>query len=245
MVVRLYRDVGHPVNHSLFKSITMDNNQVYKKTTSPRAMDRAQEFARAASGSRLVCAAFAGLLAGAREGRRISRLNERCFHVIQGDRIHGLGDRTMQDGDLSMLEGFDFVDKNRFYSMFRSQLHAVLDTEDRTWTIEAPAFAPREAIYTDIKFDHFVLTAGVAALDFIRERSTLTTLRTPFVRADESAAISLRLPLASLPALPLVLVLGMEYYQIVNGRAAKMGGSRCISLHIAATSPSIAPRNLA
>ncbi|AXY78091.1 hypothetical protein D3H65_30670 [Paraflavitalea soli] len=213
----------------------MKNKTTEVRSLSPRAKESAAEFKLAATGSGVLLAAFGSLLLNHKEQSRAGRLNARMLKVIQGDKVNGRGERRIQDGDISMLEGFDFFDKCHFYRVFRSHLSHVVSNKADCWTVDIPAFTAQERISYDGSYTHIGFTAAVAAVDFDRERFTLETVHSEFLPISEPVGTRLRVGLVPTRKLPLIMALGFAFYQVVNGRAYRMGGQAGEALHILAT----------
>src|SRR5678815_4792908 len=66
------------------------------------------EFARAAKAGRLIREALRKPLSGFRDKTGVGRMSKTTLAVVKSDSINPRGERNMVDGDLSILEGYEF-----------------------------------------------------------------------------------------------------------------------------------------
>jgi hypothetical protein len=190
---------------------------------SDRTKDSGQEFGRAGKGTRVLLSAFHLLLKEGKEQRLCSRLTSRLLQVVQSDPLNDRGDRCIEQGDLSLLEGFDFYLKHQLLRLLPDWPAVTMNREQGECLITVAPFRPQDWIPDGIS-THLMITAAVAAIDFKRERFTTYTSASDPLRVDEMASTELRLALPSASSLPLVVVAGLQLLEVVNGKAYPLSG---------------------
>ncbi|MCZ6992425.1 hypothetical protein OH407_24145, partial [Salmonella enterica] len=66
------------------------------------------EFARAVSASKLLRMALSDAISGSKDSRMNNRLNTVMLKAVKLDQVSDRGFRNVLDGELQILEGFDF-----------------------------------------------------------------------------------------------------------------------------------------
>ncbi|NBL64528.1 hypothetical protein GV828_04850 [Flavobacterium sp. NST-5] len=73
-----------------------------------RTRENNAEFGRAGKAGKLLRVAFMSQIAGAKDGRMVSRLTKKMVEVIKADAINDRGLRNVIDGEAEMLTNFEF-----------------------------------------------------------------------------------------------------------------------------------------
>ena len=183
-----------------------------------RTRENNAEFRTAARATKLIRRAFASLLQGTSDTRMTGRLNGAMVKVIRADAVNSRGERNVMDGDVSLLQGFDFNKKAKLGTTFHAPFTTAIDRAAGTFTVDIPAFLPADMIQAPEGATHFRLKAGAAAMDFGKQDFVATP--------SESADLPLTNPqgplqfnIAVTPGStnPLLLVFGIEFMQVLNG----------------------------
>lgn len=199
---------------------------------SPRSMENAIEFGRCGKGTRLLLTAFGSLLSVRKELHQASRLNSRMMKVLQSDPVNGRGERTVPAGDMTLLEGFDFFNKKPLLRLLMAPFHASIDRSAGHCTIDVPAFDASAYIRYDGNYTHLVFVAAAAVLDFDRETFIVDSVRSELLDIRQPVEVMLQTLIPARSKLPIVLVLGLEMHQVVNGRAYIMSLNGPLALHV-------------
>lgn len=192
------------------------NGESYKRTRENMA-----EFARACTGGKSIRHAFRELIKIAKDGTAVSRLNQQLSKVIKSDLHNERGKRTILDGDLPMLEGFEFNQNAALKTALDPEITAAIDRSTGKMTVSIPGFVPLKKLQAPKGADHFAITCAGAELDFENDKSIVSTNTTGDLPYDMTATGDINLTTTVTPnsTLPLFLVLGIEYSQVVKGIA--------------------------
>ena len=136
------------------------------------------------------------------------------------DTTNDRGLRTIQDGDLNLLEGFEFNLNGKLGATLFAAFTKDFDRVSGDATLNIAAFSPTVRIAAPVGTTHFKVVMGASELDFVNETSTFENDETailPYSAAD-TAPIALTAALTANSTLPVVQILGVEFYQEVNGQ---------------------------
>src|SRR5690606_25489105 len=86
----------------------VDGNRIANDPAFQRTRENGSEFGRAGKGGKLLRNAIRILLQNAKDKRVVSRLTKTLVAITKTDTTNERGLRTLQDGDLSLLNSFEF-----------------------------------------------------------------------------------------------------------------------------------------
>jgi hypothetical protein len=213
----------------------IDANRMANDPAFQRTRENGSEFGRAGKGGKLMRNAFRLLLQRAKDKRLTSRLTKDLLAVVKTDATNDRGLRTIQDGDMSMLLGFDFNINGKLGSTLFTPYTKAFDRVTGDANINLPAFVPAVRIAAPSGTTHFKLVMGAAELDFANETSVFESDETAILPYDnaETAIIDLSAVVTENSLLPVFQVVGVEFYQEVNGQMYSLKNGTYNALAIA------------
>jgi hypothetical protein len=212
----------------------VDANRIATDPAFQRTRENGSEFGRAGKGGKVLRNAIRVLLQNAKDKRVVSRLTTDLLKVVKSDTTNTRGERTIQDGTFGLLEDFNFNNK----AILGSTLFAEYDTSYDRLTgeveINIPSFAPSIRIAAPAGTTHFKIAMGASDLDFVNQTSTFESDETAILPYDNqnTASIDLAAVITSSSTLPVIVVLGVEFYQEVNGQMYSLKNGTYNSLAI-------------
>jgi len=185
-----------------------------------RTRENGAEFGRAGKGGKVLRNAIRVLLQNAKDKRVVSRLTTDLLKIVKTDATNARGARTVEDGNLELLKGFEFNIKGKLGSTLFAPYTNAFDRVSGDSTVNIVAFAPSIRIAAPAGTTHFKMVMGAAEVDFANETSTFESDETVIVPYDSTmgAAIDLTATVTANSTLPVIQVLGIEFYQEVNGQ---------------------------
>jgi hypothetical protein len=185
-----------------------------------RTRENMAEFGRAGRAGKQLRTALRPIMPGLSDRKMVSRLTQTFMAVIKSDPINPRGQRLPEQGNLGLLVGFDFnvasgLDTTLF-AVFQPQLNR--GTGAHTITIDG--FVPRTMVVPPEGATHFRLVAAAVALNFDTNEAEIATQATTEMPIDNNP-LPQQLLTCSLSAgstNPLFMVLGIQFYQMVNGQ---------------------------
>ena len=169
-----------------------------------RTRENGSEFGRAGKGGKLLRIALRILLQNASDKRVTSRLTKDLLAIIKTDATNARGLRTLTDGTIALLLGFEFNLNGKLGTTLFAPFVKAFDRVTGDATLNLAAFSPTLRIAAPTGTTHFKVVMGAAELDFVNEASVFENDETailPYTAAD-TAAIELT---ASLKASCIVL----------------------------------------
>lgn len=184
-----------------------------------RTRENNSEFGQAGVTGKVIRDAIRNLLDKASDRRVVSRLVQKLFEVLKTDGTNGRGERRVKEGDLKILQGFEFNEKGKLSSTLFAAMSYAIDRVGSQVTasgnivpvndIKAPAGA------THYKLSNAALVIDLEAPDQ-QELVIASTAESPLdavaVPVDLTAAFTL--DPTDKAIMQFVL---MEFFQEVNG----------------------------
>jgi hypothetical protein len=212
----------------------VDANRIANDPAFQRTRENGSEFGRAGKGGKVIRNAIRVLLQNAKDKRVVSRLTKALVAVTKTDTVNERGARTIEDGDMATLQGFEFNLNGKLGSTLFAPYSTTLDRATGDVELNLASFAPAVRIAAPGGTTHFKVVTGAAELDFANETSSFESAETAILPYDgaNTAAINLAVALPAGSALPIVQVVGIEFYQQVNGQmySLKNGAFNALSV---------------
>jgi len=197
----------------------VDKSRIANDPAFQRTRENGAEFGTAGKGGKLVRNAIRILLQNAKDKRVVSRLTTDLLKIVKTDTTNERGLRTVQDGNLELLKGFEFNLNGKLGATLFTPFTEVFARPTGEAVLSIAPFAPTIRIGAPTGTTHFKIVMGAAEIDFAAETSVFESDETavlPYDSAD-TAQIDLMAALTANSVLPVIQVLGIEFYQEVNG----------------------------
>jgi len=184
-----------------------------------RTRENGAEFGRAGKAGKLLRTSLRALLQNAADSRVVSRLTTEFVKVIQADATNPRGERNVIDGEAEMLQGFEFNINGKLGATLYAPYTATIDRPTGALTVTVPAFIPLNMISAPGGTTHYKIISAGVEVDFENETYVVDENSSAILPWDATASAVLNLANAVTAASthPLFLVLGVEFYQQVNG----------------------------
>jgi hypothetical protein len=217
----------------------VDKSRIQNDPAFQRTRENGSEFGRAGKGGKVLRNAIRVLLQNAKDRRVVSRLTKTLVAVTKTDIVNERGSRTLQDGDLSLLESFEFNLNGKLGATLFAAYTKAFDRVTGEATVDLGAFAPTIRIAAPSGTTHFKVVMGATELDFENETSAFENDETAILPYDgaDTAPIALSASIPANSTFPVVQVLGIEFYQEVNGQMypLKNGAYNALSVTVVDT----------
>ena len=156
------------------------------------------------------------------------------MRVLKSDSTNGRGLRTVVDGDLSLLQGFNCNDNASMSSTLSAPISAAVNRTTGEVSLTLQPFVPSVMITSPDGSTHFRLTAAAAAVNFAGETYSLDVAESSRLPINDAptAAISLTANMPAASTDPIFLLVGIDFTQEVNGThyALKTGAFNVLSI---------------
>jgi len=178
------------------------------------------EFGEAAKSGKLIRMAFRTLLLNTADNRVTSRMTQMAKTVLNTDAASARGERTVTKGNLELLQGFDFNIKSPLSTCLFATYSIAADRATGTLTVSIPSFVPVNKIVSPTGATHCRIVAGGAAIDFDNsaidsdDKEVYAELK---LDSTPTQAITLQHAVTANTTLPIFMVLGIEFFQELNG----------------------------
>ena len=197
----------------------IDANRIATDPAFVRTRENGAEFGRAGKAGKLLRTALRAVLLNAGDSYMVSRLTSSMLKVVQADAVNVRGERNVIDGEAELLKGFEFNSNARLAGTLFAPFTTAIDRAAGTLTVEIPPFVPVNMVASPAGATHFKIMAAGAEIDFEAEtfvNGSAASAELP-IDAAATAAMSLAVNVTVNSTKPLLLALGVEFYQQVNG----------------------------
>lgn len=176
------------------------------------------EFGTAGKAAKLLRAAFLNEIGNAADNRIISRLARAMVKVQQADAVHPKGQRTVTNGNLSLLEGFQFNKNVVLDTVLKASFTITVDRATGQLTAAFQPFVPLAVIAAPTGSTHYRIMTAAAEIDFVTGATVASRQVTANLPLDNNptAVINLQQQVTANSTKPLFLLLGIEFMVITN-----------------------------
>jgi hypothetical protein len=197
----------------------VDASRIQNDAAFQRTRENGEEFGRAGSAGKLLRLAFRSFLQNGADSRMVSRLTKEMVAVVKADATSIRGQRNVLDGELELLEGFNFNIDGKLSSTIFTPYAATIDRVTGALQVNVPAFSPANAIAAPEGATHLRFVSAGASIDFEAGIFETINSQSADIAISEApvAAVDLLNQLTANSIHPLFLVMGVEFYQQVNG----------------------------
>jgi len=184
-----------------------------------RTRENGSEFGKAGKAGKVLRNSIRALLQNASDSLVVSRLTTEMLKVIQADAINVRGQRNVIDGEAELLQGFEFNVNAKLGTTLYAPYTSAIDRVAGTLTATVPAFIPVNMVAAPGGTTHFKIVSAGAEIDFENETFIMDAQESAVLPLDstQTAALTLVNEVTANSTHPLFLVLGIEFYQNVNG----------------------------
>jgi len=178
-----------------------------------------RDFGQASRGGKLIRNAFGSLVSGMTDGNCIGRMTGRVLKVIQSDQANPSGQRSIPNGNLDLLKGFEFNESCSLGQVLKAPFMLAPNAGNDTVSLEIPGFNPATHLRFPQNASHFQVFIGIAAIDFDKAsyQSVIAETRPLSVESDADEPISLRCQLSDAGMDPRLLVVGIRFSESISG----------------------------
>lgn len=183
-----------------------------------RTRENLLEFARAGKACKLIRELILPFGKKAADSRMFGRLMREMRKVFVADVTSERGLRNVIDGDVELLNGFNFNIKSPLSSVIAAPFSATIDRESGKAQVEFPAFLPENVIREPKSATHFQLRIVGAELDFETGNFKIDSKMSEEFSLTENPGIQLVCQLPADSTHPLFLVLSIRFFMLSGGR---------------------------
>lgn len=122
----------------------------------------------------------------------VSRLLTQMMKVVKADLSSDRGQRNVLDGELELLEGFEFNENGKLGQTLFAPFQALIDRTNSAITLTVPPFVPINAIASPTEATHYQIVSAGGFIDFETGTNGIVTRATDMLplNSDPSIAIN-------------------------------------------------------
>lgn len=197
----------------------VDKTRIQSDPSFQRTRENGSEFGRAGIAGRTIRTAFRPLLLNTSDNRVTARLTQKMMEVIQSDSTSARGERNVLNGELKLLMGFEFNINAPLGATLYVTYNALFEETTGNAVVQIPEFVPKNVVTAPQGATHFKFISAAAEINFEDGSYNMKTSNSPeiLIGMQTENAITLTNALTEGSTLPSFLILGVEFYQQVNG----------------------------
>ncbi len=211
----------------------VDGERIKNDPAFQRTRENGSEFGEAGKQGKLLRVAFRNMVDRAADSKVTSRLTGKMMEVVKSDSTNTRGARKVSAGNLDLLKNFEFNNRSNLSSTLFTPLLVSIDKAAGTVDVTA-AIVPLTDIAVPNGATHYKLLSGAGLIDFENAVSEVDVQESaPQVIDNSLQNISLSQSITAASPLPLFVMIGLEFYQEVNGTMylLKNGGYNCLQVY--------------
>lgn len=196
----------------------VDGERIKKDPAFARTRENGNEFGRAAVYGKLLRTALRSVVSKVKDGRATGRLHRQMVKVIQSDMINARGLRSLSNGDISLLKGFDFNENGKLGSTVYFPFSVTMDRAAGEVKISIPDFIAEGEVMSPSGASHLRLVGGVAEIEPSGLTSKSGSEASSWIPIDAATtpALDLNMTITANTTDQLYVVFGVEFGQEVN-----------------------------
>jgi hypothetical protein len=205
--------------HLVREKNSVDANRIANDPAFSRTRENGKEFGAACKASKLLRDAIKTILQQCKDSRVTSRLSKEMLKVIKADITNLRGERNVIDGELELLQGFDFNLNAKlgatFFGRYIPEINRV--TGDISFTVAS--FVPSQMVSAPAGATHFKIVSAAAEINFANKEyfnEQASTLPLPLNEIPTGIITQVH-NLNANSTNPLLLLAGIQFMQEVNG----------------------------
>lgn len=186
-----------------------------------RIKENVSEFTRAGKATKQLRNAVEDVIKKSKDRRLTSRLTKVMMQVVKADSINVRGARKVTDGVLGFLKHFDFNANAPLQSTLKTKYNYQIDRVTGQMTVDVLPFKPLGKVLQPTGSTHFRIVSAALEIDFDSDFVVLGSSESVDIPISNTttALISLQNAVTANSVYPLFLLLGIQFYQVVNGDA--------------------------
>jgi hypothetical protein len=197
----------------------VDSKRIAEDPAFQRTRENNAEFGRATKAGKILRVALRPYYLNNADRRMIMRLTATMMRVIKADVVSQRGERNVIDGEAELLTGFDFNNRGRLSTTLFAPYTVEIDREEGELKLTIAPFVPQSMIAAPSGSSHYRIVSVAAEVDFEEGAYVVAHTHTAILPWDASPteAIEHVNSVTANSQHPLFLVVGVEFYQEING----------------------------
>jgi hypothetical protein len=158
----------------------------------------------------------------------VGRVMKAMLRGVKADVTNIRGERRVSYGDPLCVKNFDFNVNGKLGTTLLAPFTTSINRTTGVASISVPPFVPTDSLSVPLGATHFKLRAAGAEVDFDNETSVSDVAESGFLLIDSvpTSAMRLDVQVSANSTLPIYQVLGLHFYQVVNGVHYAMNNER-------------------
>ena len=198
---------------------SVDKQRIHNDPSFQRTRENNREFRNAATAASLLRAAARLLLQNVKDNTIQYRLFTIMMSVLKADSTSARGERNVTNGMAELLEGFDCNRNASLKTTLYKNYTATINRVTGDLNVNVPALVPYQHVVAPEGTTHFCIVSGGYEIDFANGTYINHESSSAVMPLDTTpmAPLTLTHNMTANSTLPLFVLLGIQFFQEVNG----------------------------
>ncbi len=197
----------------------IEKSRIMSDPAFQRTRENGSEFGRAGRAGKILRTAVRPMLLPSADTRMVSRLTQKMIKIMEADQVNDRGLRNVIDGEAELLTGFEFNLRGKLGSSLYAPFTPTINRPSGNIEVSIPAFVPANMLAAPTGTTHYKVISGGVEVDFENETYVVSNSETAVLPWDTTISIAINHvnSVTAASVNPLFAILGIEYFQEVNG----------------------------
>ena len=220
--------------HMIRRSSSLCLDQMLRNPGSTNTFKNALEMGSAISGGSLIRTDLRGLLMRGKDSQHHNRLSGLLRRALNTEPVHRKGERSLQYCDLTSLRGYNFNLKGLLNSCFKSSYNGFINRKSGVALLKMESFVPTTHLKKPDGATHFEIISICSEINFEAKTNVNTTNKTVIRKITNTPTGSIELVHNFKPKSTnqILLMMGIRFYQDINGELLQITGREFSPLSI-------------
>ncbi|MEO8771517.1 MAG: hypothetical protein ABI402_15585 [Ferruginibacter sp.] len=184
-----------------------------------RLRENMSEFDRGVSAGKKMRIAVQDALLNCSDKRLGTRLNQAMMTVLASDPTGKRGERSVANGNAALLKGFNFSTASQLSTSMKLAFAFAIDRLTGKLTADIPSFVPEDVLVPSKGATHFKIHSAGVEINFGNNLHNTKMFESAGIAlgTDPTPVINILHDLGANSTNPLFLLVGIKFYQEVNG----------------------------
>lgn len=198
----------------------IDGKRIASDPAFARTRENNAEFGRAGRAGKTLRTALRLQLSHLPKDNVVARVTQSLMRVLKTDPVNVRGARSVAQGDIFLLQGFEFNRNAPLSATFFAPYDVLIDRTNGLLDVSVTAFTPKELLVAPQGATHYKLLSAAVALDFPNDQYEVAAQESGVLPWDQAEAAPLTLSHTLTPdnPYPMLLLLGVVFFQELNGQ---------------------------
>ncbi len=199
---------------------TLTREKYFNNPRNTKSLKNNEEFTNVTQNASLLRSLLWDLINNHKDSAHTSRMTSLMLEIRLTDYESELGERKIEKGDLGLLKGYHFNRRAPVESIVQVNYVTKIDREAGKGVIDFPGFCPGRELKYPPGCTHFSIISRCVFIDFENKVVSYDEAKTDriLLSVEEVEGFSLGFDIRNFADMHIVMVMGVQFYELINGK---------------------------